>query len=403
MNRRQLSDRSGERVGASRAILKCLAVLAVASPAGTAAAVDFQDFYRETTGDFSLTIIHPAITRDDSHVFRRGTLWENRNVLGEVTRPFGSDGLAFSLTAKHITAPHDEPANVNVGVMADSFDASDYPTARFVLSTYDPLTVGHGEHYNKFFGKSLIRFGHLFGIDDISGYALVFVGIHTDDPASEYSIFIDTDMRSKDFDPPQDPNPVLGTLLMDLDTRSGRANMTILADGLPRDRLLGAAIHVAPPGMDGPAVYDLGAPGLWEDFTTHSLRYIHNAPLAQELIEQILAGNAYVSVRSVEFPNGHLRGQLAVAAEPAGDFDGDNDVDAADLVQWQSDFALNGDSDADGDGDSDGVDFLLWQRHLGVNDSPSAAAAVPEPLAFTVAASSLLAVSAARRRHCRAT
>ena len=62
-----------------------------------------------------------------------------------------------------------------------------------------------------------------------------------------------------------------------------------------------------------------------------------------------------------------------------GDFDGDGDVDADDLTQWEGDFGINGDSDADGDGDSDGGDFLAWQRNY---DSPATevlAAAVPEP------------------------
>ena len=59
-----------------------------------------------------------------------------------------------------------------------------------------------------------------------------------------------------------------------------------------------------------------------------------------------------------------------------GDFDGDGDVDAVDLAEWEGDFGANPDSDADLDGDTDGDDFLVWQRNVGATP---ALAAVPEP------------------------
>ncbi len=63
-----------------------------------------------------------------------------------------------------------------------------------------------------------------------------------------------------------------------------------------------------------------------------------------------------------------------------GDFDGDHDVDADDLAQWESDYGVNGNSDSFLDGNSDGLDFLAWQRQFGNGVSPLAAAqVVPEP------------------------
>ena len=63
-----------------------------------------------------------------------------------------------------------------------------------------------------------------------------------------------------------------------------------------------------------------------------------------------------------------------------GDFDGDHDVDTDDLLQWEGDYGINGESDANYDGRSDGRDFLAWQRQFGNGISPFlAAAAVPEP------------------------
>jgi hypothetical protein len=69
-----------------------------------------------------------------------------------------------------------------------------------------------------------------------------------------------------------------------------------------------------------------------------------------------------------------------------GDFDGDNDVDGADFVAWQTNFptpsgATLSQGDADGDGDVDGADFVVWQTNFpftpGGGTTP-----VPEPSTY---------------------
>jgi T5SS/PEP-CTERM-associated repeat protein len=101
---------------------------------------------------------------------------------------------------------------------------------------------------------------------------------------------------------------------------------------------------------------------------------------------------------------------LSVVSGPGGitaDFDGDGDVDGADLVKWESGFgdstgAVKGDGDADGDGDVDGRDFLSWQKELGSGPpaSPSTGA-VPEPsTALLLAAMTVCLLGPARRKVC---
>jgi hypothetical protein len=89
-----------------------------------------------------------------------------------------------------------------------------------------------------------------------------------------------------------------------------------------------------------------------------------------------------------------------VAGSPlAADFDGDGDVDGADLAKWKSDFDSKATSDADADGDSDGHDFLAWQRQAGAA-ATGANAAVPEPgSAVLVAVAAGLGMTAVRRRR----
>ncbi len=79
--------------------------------------------------------------------------------------------------------------------------------------------------------------------------------------------------------------------------------------------------------------------------------------------------------------------QIQSSAPVPGDFDGDGDVDAADLAQWQGDYGQNGDSDADADGDSDGTDFLRWQQEsAGIQGLISDSVVVPEPTTMIYAA-----------------
>jgi hypothetical protein len=76
---------------------------------------------------------------------------------------------------------------------------------------------------------------------------------------------------------------------------------------------------------------------------------------------------------------------VALAGAP-GDFDGDADVDGADLPLWRAGFGMStgaeaSDGDADADGDADGNDFLVWQRNLGTMPPVIAGGTVPEPRA----------------------
>ena len=68
----------------------------------------------------------------------------------------------------------------------------------------------------------------------------------------------------------------------------------------------------------------------------------------------------------------------------SADFDGDDDVDGADLLIWQRGNGMigqtdNSNGDANGDGVVDNLDLAKWQNQFGLQFSPlSAAAPVPE-------------------------
>jgi hypothetical protein len=93
---------------------------------------------------------------------------------------------------------------------------------------------------------------------------------------------------------------------------------------------------------------------------------------------------------------------LEVHAGFSADFDGDGDVDAADLAKWQGDHGANGNSDADLDGDSDGADFLAWQRQLRQSLASATSSHVPEPgTACLLFVTTLVGWQAVAMRRCR--
>lgn len=78
------------------------------------------------------------------------------------------------------------------------------------------------------------------------------------------------------------------------------------------------------------------------------------------------------------------------------DFDGDNDVDGDDLVDWKNAFGAGDGGDADNDSDTDGADFLVWQQQF-TGPAGLQTAVVPEPATASLALA-LLALAALNSR-----
>ncbi len=76
---------------------------------------------------------------------------------------------------------------------------------------------------------------------------------------------------------------------------------------------------------------------------------------------------------------------------PDGDFDGDGDVDGADLLSWQRGLGQSGQTnnsfgDANGDGTVAGADLAVWRDQFGPGAvATSSASSVPEPSAMLLA------------------
>ena len=105
---------------------------------------------------------------------------------------------------------------------------------------------------------------------------------------------------------------------------------------------------------------------------------------------------------SINGVNEAFVGGVIIVPDPLpADFDGNNTVDGGDLVLWEGDFGVNGDSDSDRDGDSDISDLLLWQIQFGTSIAApvSAVSVVPEPSTLILFAISCGPLAVSRRRR----
>jgi hypothetical protein len=106
----------------------------------------------------------------------------------------------------------------------------------------------------------------------------------------------------------------------------------------------------------------------------------------------------FYAMEDVSLTSPQMQLTLRMMAIP-GDFDGDGDVDAFDLLIWQNGYGTGTtfwEGDAELDGDVDAFDLLIWQNNYGAGP-----AAVPEPSAILLLATGALAVALLVRRRRR--
>ena len=129
------------------------------------------------------------------------------------------------------------------------------------------------------------------------------------------------------------------------------------------------------------------------------------AGLAESLADVSLpaAGQYYVrvsgSTANVQLYQLQLSVASAVVTQP-GDFDGDGDVDGADLLVWQRTLGSSGASlaaDGNSDGVVNGLDLDIWKTWFG-SEAANPIQAVPEPAGLIMAAILLIPFERLRRR-----
>ncbi len=149
-------------------------------------------------------------------------------------------------------------------------------------------------------------------------------------------------------------------------------DIAIEVDGITLDELTLAHLHVGPPGMNGPIIFNLGEPGAFPDFWTgltgsEQIAYdqagVGTTAMIPEANEaDLLAGNVYINIHTMEFPGGEIRGQLLLTA-PAGTGTATGGIaNVEDAVGGSGDDILVGSSEINALNGGDGADLIFGRE-----------------------------------------
>ena len=108
---------------------------------------------------------------------------------------------------------------------------------------------------------------------------------------------------------PPNASPGTGYALFDVDMVTGAFSYSMTAHNLT-STITAAHIHRAPPGSNGPVIFDLLPGGVWNN------PVVGSGTLSAANLAELVAGNLYVNVHTQTFPGGEIRGQIRLVPEP---------------------------------------------------------------------------------------
>lgn len=261
--------------------------------------------YKDTTFAFRQTITDPfGVAANNFNAFNNSANWEV-NTTCNATDGF-NDQLNIGWFAKHMVPPHGEGPNALGYIDGFDVDADKYPTGSFKLQTQH--TMGHGSHFNHFVARLLFDVTSNFGSDQITSYNFVFVGGHTDSWYQQ--IYLETTLVSTNVVPPTN-SLAKGNCITNYNNTTGQIGVSVGINGISKNQVLGATLHLAPPGQNGQAIANLGGSGVWDDMGQNSASLMFDFGQLQPFFYPFLKkGLVYIVVSTVAHPQGEIRGQL---------------------------------------------------------------------------------------------
>lgn len=106
-----------------------------------------------------------------------------------------------------------------------------------------------------------------------------------------------------------------GSAEMIYNARTKTFDLDLVVEGIDFSNLSAAHIHLAPAGTNGPIIVGLGPVSEWtENASLH--RELTGASFPGENEDELLDGDTYINVHTLQYPDGEIRGQLVVSEKP---------------------------------------------------------------------------------------
>ncbi|OGM24143.1 hypothetical protein A2715_01430 [Candidatus Woesebacteria bacterium RIFCSPHIGHO2_01_FULL_39_32] len=94
-------------------------------------------------------------------------------------------------------------------------------------------------------------------------------------------------------------------------------DLNLSAKEFVQSDVTGSHIHIGATGVEGSPIVDLGSGSAWTEEPGNIIRrVITDMEFPEEYIDDLLAGNTYISIHSSTYPDGEIRGQLSTEWPP---------------------------------------------------------------------------------------
>lgn len=263
--------------------------------------------YEEDPGAFTYKIDGRSFDSDDSHDLAEGSDWKHEGTITENAATLGDDELTVNGSkSEHAIGPHGEPVPGPAFKYKFFADAGEFPRGVSSALPSHSMVKRHGDHFDAYLATSSI-FVDTGGSPDITDWDFAMTGKHSVEKPTGCKSKLDSRQEV-----PQTPSPAFGSASLIVEQPSGFFALAIAVSGITLDKLTAAHIHLGPPGLNGPVIFNLGSPEDWTDLNNMEgiARSIRSAEFPPAHLRDLVSGDTYINIHTVEFPGGEIRGQL---------------------------------------------------------------------------------------------
>ncbi|MEW6249681.1 MAG: CHRD domain-containing protein [Planctomycetota bacterium] len=235
------------------------------------------------------------------------------------------DGVSVGMRIRHLVAPHaGEPAP---GPLWAPVLVTGALPAGGVVAVGAGASLMHGPIHADMFAASLVSFSVAPGVIPWSLYAAA--GRH--DPENCTAL---TTVCTGQQSVPATPSTAVGTAALVIDGGTKQLAAAVVVQGIRSTELLGGSIRLGRPGEVGPVIIDLGSGAQWQEIGEGGLARILDVSFPEQFIPALAGGDTYLTLETMRYPRGEIRGQIGRAPPPQyqiGDLNCDGVVDFEDI------------------------------------------------------------------------